>query len=156
MQSAHEQLVSTLQHQTFLTTPAVCEKLQAVLQQCALLCRCAHCTLMTRALILQEPLIELGAQVALIFAQACKAEDQTPTVLSSAMCARSTLTQGGVAPVAEIARRFDDNAAIFCSLLRSERLQGQTKGLEAIQQLLLRINFNRFYDRAPAAQPGGS
>lgn len=41
VQSAHEQLVSTLQHQTFLTTPAVCDKLQAVLQQCALLGRCA-------------------------------------------------------------------------------------------------------------------
>ena len=67
-------------------------------------------------------------------------------------CACSTAAQKGVASVAEIARRFDDNAAIFCSLLRSERLQGQTKGLEAIQQLLLRINFNRFYDRAPTGR----
>ena len=41
VESAHDQLLDKLKALTFLTHPAVCEKLQSVLQQCTLLCRCA-------------------------------------------------------------------------------------------------------------------
>ena len=42
VEAAHERLQEQLKALTFLAHAAVCEKLQAVLQQCTLLCRCAR------------------------------------------------------------------------------------------------------------------
>jgi hypothetical protein len=42
VQAAHGRMSSQLKHQSLLTAPAVCEKLQGALQQCSLFCWCAH------------------------------------------------------------------------------------------------------------------
>lgn len=41
VQKAHAGLLTRLQEQTFLTTPGVCEQIEAILQGAGLLCRCA-------------------------------------------------------------------------------------------------------------------
>jgi hypothetical protein len=46
------------------------------------------------------------------------------------------MTEDGKIAVKEIAKCFDANAMLFRNLLLSERVQGQTKGVEAIQRLL--------------------
>jgi hypothetical protein len=47
-----------------------------------------------------------------------------------------TVTEDGGIAVTEIAKRFDANALLFRNLILSEHVQGQTKGVEAIQRLL--------------------
>lgn len=41
VQKAHASLLTRLKEQTFLTTPGVCEQIEAILQGAGLLCRCA-------------------------------------------------------------------------------------------------------------------
>lgn len=138
VQRAHRVLLDRLTAQTFLAHPAVCEKLQAVLQQCGLLCRSAPWLINARQSCLCP---RIHAMPALIHVSCGDSAD---------WCARlcSTVTGGPEAPLSDIESRFTSNAAIFCDLLHSHALQGQAKGLAVIRQLLLRLSFN---DCAPSS-----
>jgi hypothetical protein len=56
----------------------------------------------------------------------------------------SVVTRGVDVPLKSIEDAFTANSTIFKQLLRSQGLQGQTKGIEVIKQLLLRLDFNGF------------
>lgn len=56
------------------------------------------------------------------------------------------------AQLVDIETRFTSNASILHDLLHSQALQGQTKGLDVIKQLLLRLDFNGF-SQAAFSQP---
>ena len=54
----------------------------------------------------------------------------------------SVVTGGVDIAIAKIQDAFEANQALFKQMLHSQSVQGQTKGLEAIKQLLLRLEFS--------------
>ena len=110
---------------------------------CDCMADCCHCALYGTMLVQLWPVLlvivcvlSLAWRANVVFHSQCQLGCQALGV------ACSVVTGGVDVPLAAIDETFNANCAVLKQSLRSQALQGQTKGIEVIKQLLLRLDFN--------------